>query len=178
MLNIRNIKVKKYAVLSAALLGFALPQGTARAESSSQPLPELGSLQSSVLDNRTAAGVGSVGNSISSSDSYILGPGDEVAVTVFGYEEYTESKIIAPDGTITMPIVGSLRLADQTPTSAANLITARLNEYLIDPRVTVDAVGLRPLSVTVAGQVQRPGPLQLQSLTTIADGLGDKITPS
>ena len=42
---------------------------------------------------------------------------------------------------------------------------AQLNTVLVDPAVTVSLATLRPVVVTIAGEVQRPGPVQLRSLT-------------
>jgi polysaccharide export outer membrane protein len=100
--------------------------------------------------------------------SYRLGAGDQIEITVFGYEEYTGSKVILPDGTITLPIVGAVLAAGQTPDQLAQDLTAQLQPYLVDPVVTVSLSTLRPVIVNVAGEVQRPGPVQLRSLTTVA----------
>lgn len=172
MLNLKNFRIKRQTIVGAVLLGFCLPQGLAWAQASEPEGPGLASLQSSVQTSNLP--------DISSprGEFYILGPGDEVAITVFGYEEYTETKVIAPDGTITMPLIGSIVIAEQTPAAASSYIASRLNEFLVNPTVTLDTVSLRPLSVTVAGEVQRPGPIQLQSLSTIADGLNDTEQPT
>ncbi len=167
MLNLKKFPIKTRTLLGAVLFSFCLPQGIAWAQASEQTGPELASLQASAQTSSLPIAVSS------SSDAYILGPGDEIAITVFGYEEYTATKIIAPDGTITMPIVGSLNIESTTTTTAADLIANSLNQFLLNPVVTVDAVSLRPLSITVAGEVQRPGPIQLPSLSTVASGFDD-----
>ncbi len=100
-----------------------------------------------------------------SQPSYLLGAGDELDITVFGYEEFTGAKVVLPDGTITLPIIGPVRAAGQTPDSLTRDITARLQAYLVDPVVTINLTTLRPVVVNVAGEVQRPGPVQLRSLT-------------
>lgn len=100
---------------------------------------------------------------------YILGPGDQVAIEVFGYEEYTASKVILPDGTISLPLVGAVQAAGQTSDSLTQMLTTELSNYLVDPVVSVSLTILRPVLVTVSGEVQRPGPIQLRSLTTTND---------
>lgn len=95
---------------------------------------------------------------------YILGAGDELTITVFGYEEYnTGATVVEPNGTIALPVMGTMVVAGKTPEAVAQELTARLNYYLVDPVVTVTITSLRPLFVTVSGEVQRPGPIQLQS---------------
>jgi polysaccharide export outer membrane protein len=100
-----------------------------------------------------------------SQPSYLLGAGDELDITVFGYEEFTGAKVILPDGTITLPIIGAIRAAGQTPDALTRDVTSRLQAYLVDPVVTINLTTLRPVVVNVAGEVQRPGPVELRSLT-------------
>lgn len=98
--------------------------------------------------------------------SYILGPGDQLDITVFNYEEFTGSKVVLPDGTITLPMIGRVEAVGLTTEQLAQELTTQLNVFLVDPVVTVGLSVLRPVLVTVAGEVQRPGPIQLRSLTT------------
>ncbi|NJL19642.1 MAG: hypothetical protein HC895_00575 [Leptolyngbyaceae cyanobacterium SM1_3_5] len=95
--------------------------------------------------------------------NYVLGSGDQITVTVFGYPEYTGSQTILPDGTIALPLVGSIAATGQTTESLTREITARLDSLLVDPVVTISLTTLRPVVVNVAGEVQRPGPIQLRS---------------
>lgn len=107
---------------------------------------------------------------------YLLGFGDQVSITVLGYDEYTGLYTILPDGTINLPLVGSVVAENLTPQAFTQELTARLNEYLVDPTVTVAPVILRPVVVTVAGQVERPGPIQLQNLTVATFTANTSIT--
>lgn len=104
-------------------------------------------------------------NEFSAVSAYLLGPGDELDLRVFGYDEYTGSQIILPDGTITLPIIGKVVAEKQTPEQLTQVISARLQTLLVDPIVTVRVSRLRPLLVNITGEVQRPGPIQLQGLT-------------
>ena len=94
---------------------------------------------------------------------YILGPGDELAITVLGFDEYTGTRVIAPNGTITLPVIGVVPVAGQTIDSLTRDLTTRLNYYLVNPSVAVSLTTLRPVFVTVTGEVQRPGPIQLDN---------------
>lgn len=96
---------------------------------------------------------------------YVLGPGDQIDVEVFGYEEYTGSNVIMPDGTITLSLIGDVQAAGRTVRQLNEEIYTRLNAVLVEPAVTVSLATLRPVVVTIAGEVQRPGPVQLRSIT-------------
>lgn len=110
----------------------------------------------------------------SSVSGYRLGPGDQIEIAVFGYEEYTGAKTILSDGTITLPLLGVIAAANRTPEQLAQELTAQLQSYLVDPVVTVSLSTLRPVVVNVAGEVQRPGPVQLRAVTS-ASGGGDTV---
>ncbi len=97
--------------------------------------------------------------------SYVLGPGDEIQLNVFQYEEYTGTSVILPDGTITLPLLGKVMAANRTPAQLTQELTRRLQSWLVNPVVSVNITKFRPLLVNVAGEVQRPGPLQLTSVT-------------
>jgi len=103
----------------------------------------------------------------SNAPNYILGPGDQVAITVIGYEEFDGSRVVLPDGSIAMPLVGSVPVAGRTTDEVSRVLTQALRQYLVNPVVAVSLSTLRPVVVTVAGEVYRPGPIQLSSLTSV-----------
>jgi polysaccharide biosynthesis/export protein len=99
--------------------------------------------------------------------TYFLGPGDILDIKVYDYEEYTGTQVVLPDGTITLPMIGRLMAGNKTPDALTQEITARLQPLLKNPVVTIGISKLRPIRINVAGEVQRPGPIQLQSLAPV-----------
>lgn len=102
----------------------------------------------------------------SSSATYILGAGDQISLSVIGYPEFTGTLAILSDGTITLPLVGTLRANGLTPNQLSAQIAQRLRTYLVDPVASVGLAVMRPVVVTVAGEVHRPGPVQLSGLSS------------
>jgi polysaccharide biosynthesis/export protein len=98
---------------------------------------------------------------------YVLGPGDQLLVLVLGYEEFEGARVVLPDGTITMPLIGSVPAAGRTLDDLSNDVQNRLEVYLTDPVVDTNLTVLRPVVVNIAGEVYRPGPVQLSSLTQV-----------
>jgi polysaccharide biosynthesis/export protein len=96
---------------------------------------------------------------------YLLGQGDQLEITVYGYEEFKGAKVVLPDGSISLPVIGSVRAADRTVDVLTQEIRTRLEPLLVNPVVNINLTSLRPVVVNVAGQVQRPGSTQLRSLT-------------
>ncbi|WP_323368039.1 polysaccharide biosynthesis/export family protein [Leptothoe sp. PORK10 BA2] len=101
------------------------------------------------------------------SSSYLLGPGDRIEVRVYSFPEYTGPMSVLPDGTIILPIVGKVMAAGKTTDQLTQDLTRVLNTILVDPAVSVSLNALRPVVINVAGEVYRPGPLQLQGATDV-----------
>jgi polysaccharide export outer membrane protein len=103
---------------------------------------------------------------------YLLGPGDQLGISVVGIDDLQRNRIILPDGTILLPLIGAVPAAGRTLTELESDVTRRLSFYIVDPVVEVNLNTLRPVVVTVAGQVNRPGPVQLNSLSTFNTTVG------
>lgn len=101
---------------------------------------------------------------------YLLGPGDTVEIAVVGYSEFSDSYEILPDGNVMLPLVGAISLANKTPQQATQEVTTRLQRYLIEPMVTIRLLELRPVVVSVVGEVHRPGPVALNDAQTSGGG--------
>lgn len=102
----------------------------------------------------------------SANSSYGLGPGDEIVINVLGYEEYKDlTYVIMPDGTIAMPLIGRVMAANRTVPELSQELTTQLKSWLTNPVVIINLTKLRPLIVNVAGEVYRPGPAQLSSVS-------------
>ena len=105
------------------------------------------------------------------STDYILGPGDELSVEVIGYPEFDNTHRVLPDGTISLPLIGNVQAGGNTLGLLAQAITEKLGSaYLVNPVVDLSLLTLRPVSISVSGEVHRPGPLQLDSLQDNGDG--------
>ena len=101
-----------------------------------------------------------------SNATYILGAGDQISLSVIGYPEFTGTLAILSDGTVTLPLLGPLRVSGLTPNQLSAALTERLRTYLVDPVVSVGLSVMRPVVVTVSGEVYRPGPIQLSGLSS------------
>src|SRR3712207_2850428 len=91
--------------------------------------------------------------------SYRLGPEDVISVTVFELPKYSKSNIvIPPNGTIDYYLVrGGLFVNGKTTQQVADEITQHLDEYIIDPKVTVSLDKAMSQRYGVIGDVAQPG---------------------
>jgi polysaccharide export outer membrane protein len=97
-------------------------------------------------------------------DGYVLGAGDRIKVDFFGVPEFTGEYQILPNGTVNFPLVGAIPIQGNTLTRASRIITARFQPYLARPVITVSLVSPRPINVTIAGEINRPGTYTLSAL--------------
>jgi protein involved in polysaccharide export with SLBB domain len=88
----------------------------------------------------------------------MIGRMDSVEIRVFREEELTTRGQLSGDGSISMPLVGSVRLAGMSTDQAAKVIEAKLRDgYLVKPEVRVSIESRIRRTVTILGQAQRPG---------------------
>jgi polysaccharide biosynthesis/export protein len=100
--------------------------------------------------------------------AYLLGPGDNLEVGVIGYEQYSSKQTILPDGTISIAEVGNIFAAGQTVESLQKELLKRFKRVVIEPSIVVRLISLRPVLINVSGEVQRPGPIQLQPVGVLS----------
>ena len=91
-----------------------------------------------------------------------LAPGDKVRVTVFGEDRLSGEYQIDNAGTLSLPLAGTIQGAGLTKPELEQMLTTQLkNQYLRNPKVTVDVVSFRPFYVL--GEVQKPGEYPFRS---------------
>jgi polysaccharide export outer membrane protein len=101
-----------------------------------------------------------------------LGVGDAVRVTVFQQPDLTTETRISEKGTVSLPLVGELKLAGLSPAAAGGEIAQALKKgkFLKNPQVSVAVVTLRSRQVSVLGAVARPGRYALdEASSNLAD---------
>ncbi|GLX78129.1 hypothetical protein tinsulaeT_14690 [Thalassotalea insulae] len=114
---------------------------------------------------------------------YRLGAGDEVAISVYGEPDLSINVKISKSGVITFPFLDDINVLGLSTKALAEKIRAGLLEdYLVDPQVTVSIVEYRPFFIH--GQVNRPGgypyqdDLTLDKAIALAGGLASRASKS
>jgi polysaccharide biosynthesis/export protein len=142
----------------------SIPQAASPGISPASPAPASPVPASPVPASPVPASPASASPAPASTASYRLGPGDQVDMTVFESPEFSGSKVIGPDGTLAVPLLGNIPAADRTVEQLTQDLQLRLKKLIKRPLVNLTVSQFRPLLVSVAGEVQRPGPQQLRSL--------------
>lgn len=102
-----------------------------------------------------------------------LGVGDAVSVQVYGRPELNTTTYVADDGSIPVPLAGSVQVLGLSPFKAGQAVAAafKKGKFLLDPQVTVFLVQFRSQQVSVLGAVRTPGRFVVESRTTVLDVL-------
>jgi polysaccharide export outer membrane protein len=99
---------------------------------------------------------------INAPSGYVLSPNDQVAVEVFGEEDLRTNGRLNGEGNLSLPLLGSVKLAGMTLTQATSKLTELYGrDYLVNPKVNVSLVGYAKRRFTILGQVNRPGSYEM-----------------
>ena len=107
------------------------------------------------------------------SGSYLVNPGDVLSIDVFNEATLSEEQVVVrPDGFISVPVVGEVKVGGGTISAAQKLITEQFGEFLRDePNVVVHVLATQGSRVFVIGKVQRPGAFPLSGDLDVVQAL-------
>ena len=99
---------------------------------------------------------------------YELGGGDSVRIIVFLSPELTTETRLSESGTLTFPMLGTIKLGGLTVPQAETFISERLRQgnFVQRAQVTVNVLQYRSQQVSILGSVGRPGryPLEVRGM--------------
>jgi polysaccharide export outer membrane protein len=104
-------------------------------------------------------------------DNYVIGVDDVLAINVWKEAEISRSVPVRSDGKISLPLVGEVTAAGETPKKVEDEITAKLTNYISEPDVTVMVQEMKSQKINVLGQVVKPGSYPLTSTMTVLDAI-------
>ncbi|WET01203.1 SLBB domain-containing protein [Flavobacterium sp. YJ01] len=107
--------------------------------------------------------------------NYVLGPGDELQVSVFGVQEYNASIPVSVEGKISIDYVGQIAVSGMSIEAASQKIKAAIARVYSTVRsgqsqVSVSLSQIRTIKVTIVGGKQ-PGNYSISSLATVYNAL-------
>ena len=109
-------------------------------------------------------------------ENYVLGPGDELIIDVWGANEVTIKQKISPEGTITLTQIGPVNLSGLTIREAKGKLKSVLAKTYStlnsgSSRIAVSLGEVRTILVNVLGEVEYPGTYRLSSFSTVFNAL-------
>lgn len=118
--------------------------------------------------------------------NYVLGPGDEVIVDVFGANQSTIRSEISPEGYINVEVLGPVYLSGKTIEAANSYLKNKLasiysglSDEAGETSIQLSLGQIRTIQVSVVGDVKNPGNYNVSSLSTafhamyLAGGVSD-----
>lgn len=106
-------------------------------------------------------------------ESYVLGPGDELVVSVFGTSYANDLLLIDEKGMARVRAMGNIYLAGLTIDQARKLIRAKWGQYynLNSNQLEISLTYSRVIRVNIVGEVEKPGTYELSALNSVFNAL-------
>jgi len=100
---------------------------------------------------------------------YIIGGGDTLKVSVWGSPELSTSVTVRPDGKITLPAIGEIKVEGHTVAELTRILEKEFVRVVKKPIVTVTVVNMTNYRVYVIGRGTSPGEHILNRETTLLE---------
>lgn len=108
---------------------------------------------------------------IATPQNYVLGPGDQVIVDVYGASQESMTLTVSPDGDITIPEYGPVHVSGLTMAAAQKRIRSKLGSYFESSDIKATLGQTRTIMVNVMGEVKVPGTYTLSAFATVFHAL-------
>ena len=108
---------------------------------------------------------------IATPQNYVLGPGDQVVIDIYGASQKSEQLTVSPDGDITVPGYGPIHVAGLTVAGAQSKIRGTLGSRYASSSLKLTVGQTRTMMVNVMGEVKAPGTYTLSAFATVFHAL-------
>ncbi|MEA2690295.1 MAG: polysaccharide biosynthesis/export protein [Candidatus Eremiobacteraeota bacterium] len=103
--------------------------------------------------------------------SPVIHPGDQLAISVYGHADLTQSAVVQADGTIQFPLVGRVLVAGMSAAEARDALAKALTKYVRRPNVSLAVQQQGAINVLVMGNVKTPGRFTLRTGSRVSDAI-------
>jgi len=108
---------------------------------------------------------------IATPQNYVLGPGDQLIIDVYGASQESLKLTVSPDGDITIPEIGPVHVSGLTVTAAQTKVRNKLGGYYQSSEIKASLGQTRTIMVNVMGEVRVPGTYTLSAFSTVFHAL-------
>ena len=108
---------------------------------------------------------------IATPQNYVVGPGDQIIIDVYGDTQKSEQLQVSPDGDVVVPDYGPIRVSGLSVAQAQQRIRSALGTYYASSEVKVTLGQTRTIMVNVMGEVKVPGTYTLSAFATVFHAL-------
>jgi len=109
---------------------------------------------------------------------YVLGPGDQIELRVWGMVDFQDSLIVDRNGQIALPKVGVLNVSGLRYSQLESFLHTAIGRIYKNFELNVTMGQLRSIQIFILGQVNQPGMYTVSSLSTLVNALFASGGPS
>jgi len=110
-------------------------------------------------------------NQVPVTPDYVIGPGDELIIQVWGQVTMNAHFMVDRSGSIYVPQVGTVHVAGLPFSQLQEYLKAQMGRVFRNFDLNVNMGQLRSIQVFVVGQARRPGSYTISSLSTLVNAL-------
>lgn len=103
--------------------------------------------------------------------SYVLGPGDEVLIDIYGTSQSSQKYAVSPEGTIIVEKIGPVSVAGLTVDQAQAKVSSKMGQHYQGSSIKLTIGQTRTVVVNVLGEVVNPGTYTLSAFSTVFNAL-------
>ena len=108
---------------------------------------------------------------IATPTNYIIGPGDQIVIDVYGASQKSETLSVSPEGTVTVTGYGPIQVAGLTVAAAQAKIRQQLGQRYSSSKIRMTVGQTRTIQVNVMGEVAAPGTYTLSAFASVFHAL-------
>ena len=102
---------------------------------------------------------------------YSIHPSDVLEISVYGEAELTRKLVVRPDGKISFPLIGDVKVAGHSTEQVREVLNEKISTFIPDVSSTVIVEQLASLKYSVLGEVASPGMFTVSSQMTVLQAL-------
>ena len=108
---------------------------------------------------------------IATPQNYVVGPGDQLIIDIYGASQQSLKLTVSPDGDVTVPEFGPIRVSGLSINAAQAKIRSKLGSYYQSSEIKTSLGQTRSIMVNVMGEVRVPGTYTLSAFATVFHAL-------
>ena len=108
---------------------------------------------------------------IATPPNYVLGPGDHIIIDIYGASQRAVTAQVSPEGKVTLPGVGPVKVSGMTVAAAQEQIRKTLGARYSSSQLSLSLGQTRSMTINVMGEVKVPGTYTLSAFSTVFHAL-------
>lgn len=108
---------------------------------------------------------------IATPQNYVIGPGDNIKLDIYGASQKSDVYIVSPDGDITVEGFGPIHVSGMSVSRAQSHIRSTLGSRYSSSSIKIGLGQTRTITINVMGEVQAPGTYTLSAFASVFHAL-------